>query len=127
MILSMLNLKIITKFSVATKKETKFMVKVLCYLMFVLLTFNAISAPKTTVKHQRNAKGFAQIQVINATMEKLICHVAIDGHKIKFRLMPLQPSQWYTATDTRFNYKSFSVWCDYLDLHPESQEKTEFA
>lgn len=96
------------------------MVKIFCYLMIVLLSFNAFSGPKTTVKHQRNADGFAQIQVINGSMEKLICHVAIDGHKIKFRLMPLQPSQWFTATDTRFNHKSFSVWCDYLDLHQNS-------
>ena len=81
-----------------------------------------MAAPKITIQNQRNAQGFAEVQVNNDTMEILLCYVAIDGHKIKFRLMPLQPSQWYTATDTRFNYKNFSIWCDYLSLHPEYQQ-----
>ena len=97
------------------------MAKNLYCIIILLITFSAFSAPKTTVKHQRNIEGFAQIQVSNETREKLICHVAIDGHKVKFRLMPIQPSQWYTATDTRFNHKNFSVWCDYLKSHPEYQ------
>jgi len=88
-------------------------------LLILLITFEAISAPKITIKHQRNVEGFAQIQITNESMEKLICHVAIDGHKIKFRLMPIQPSKWYTATDTRFNHQNFSVRCDYLDAQPE--------
>jgi hypothetical protein len=85
------------------------------------MAFNTTAKPKVTIKHQRNAQGFAQVQVSNATMEILACYVAIDGYKVKFRLMSLQPSQWYTATDTRFNHKNFSVWCDYLSLHPEYQ------
>lgn len=97
------------------------MTKIFCYLIILLTTFNTTATPKITVQNQRNAQGFAEVQVNNNTMEILLCHVAIDGHKIKFRLMPLQPSQWYTATDTRFNYKSFSIWCDYLSLHPEYQ------
>jgi hypothetical protein len=88
-------------------------------LLILLMTFEVISAPKITIKHQRNAEGFAQIQITNESMEKLICYIAIDGHKIKFRLMPIQPSKWYTATDTRFNHQNFSVRCDYLGAQLE--------
>ena len=97
------------------------MMKSLCFFIILLVAFNALAKPKITIKHQRNAQGFVQVQVSNSIMEKLICHVAIDGHKIKFILMPQQSSQWYTATDTRFNYKSFSIWCDFLDRYPEHQ------
>lgn len=90
------------------------------FVFFV--AFNAFSMPKIHIKHQRNAQGFAQVQVSNSTREVLLCYVAIDGYKIKFRLNPLEPSQWYSATDTRFNHKNFSVWCDYLAMHSEYQE-----
>ena len=79
--------------------------------------------PKITVKYQTNVKGFAEVQVSNATMENLICHVAIDGHKILFRLKATQTSRWFTATDKRFNHANFSIWCDYLKLHPKYQKK----
>ncbi len=80
-----------------------------------------IAAPKITVKHQRTAKGFAQVQIVNATMENLLCHVAIDGHKLQFTLVALEASKWYTATDKRFNHQNFSIWCDYLKLHPKRE------
>jgi hypothetical protein len=99
------------------------MAKSLCFFLICLTTFVAIAMPKITVIKQRTVKGFAQVQVVNNTMEQLLCHVAIDGHKVKFRLMPLQPSQWYTASDKRFNHTNFSVWCDYLELHPAYQKK----
>ena len=89
----------------------------------LLLTSNALGMPKINVKHQRNVKGFAEVQVSNDTMENLVCHVAIDGHKILFRLKAIEYSKWYTATDTRFNHKNFSIWCDYLKLHPKYQYK----
>lgn len=93
------------------------------YFIILLTAFTTVAMPKITITNQRTVKGFAQIQVSNTTMKKLICHVAIDGRKVKFRLMPLQPSQWYTATDKRFNHQNFSVWCDYLALHPKYQDK----
>ena len=98
------------------------MAKISICLILLLITSIAVAMPKITVSHQRTVKGFAQIQVSNSTMEQLLCHVAIDGYKVKFRLMPLQSSQWYTATDKRFNHKNFSVWCDYLDMHPDFQK-----
>lgn len=78
--------------------------------------------PKFMVKHQRNENNLAEVQVINQTTEALICYVAIDGHKIRFRLLPRQPSIWYRATDPRFNNNNFSTWCDYLSLYPKYQK-----
>ena len=94
-------------------------------IFFILLVFStsALAMPKITVKHQRNIKGFAEVQVSNATMENLICHVAIDGYKVLFRLTAIGTSKWYTATDIRFNHSHFSIWCDYLKLHPKYQQE----
>ncbi len=95
------------------------------FALFTALLFSvsALSMPKIAVKHQRNAKGFSQVQVSNNTMENLICHVAIDGNKILFRLKAIEYSRWFTATDIRYNHTNFSVWCDYLKLHPKYQKK----
>ena len=89
----------------------------------MVFSISAIARPKTTVQHKRNANNFAEIQVTNNTIEPLICYMAIDGHKIYFRLQANQPSQWYKATDTRFNFSNFSTWCDYLSLHPQYMPK----
>jgi len=97
--------------------------KLFIFSILLLFTTSALAMPKITVKHQRNIKGFAEVQVSNATMENLICHVAIDGYKILFRLKALESSKWYTATDIRFNHTHFSIWCDYLKLHPKYQER----
>ena len=100
------------------------MVSKFFYFFIVLLLSNsALAMPKITVKHQTNVKGFAEVQVSNATMENLLCHVAIDGHKILFRLKAIQTSRWFTATDKRFNHTNFSIWCDYLTRHPKYQKK----
>lgn len=96
--------------------------KVISFFILILLANSAVAMPKINVKHQRNIKGFAEVQVSNATMENLICHVAIDGYKIFFKLKAIETSKWYTATDKRFNHKNFSVWCDYLKLHPKYQD-----
>jgi len=97
--------------------------KTFTFFILLLLSTSVLAMPKITVKHQRNIKGFAEIQVSNATMENLICHIAIDGYKILFRLKAIESSKWYTATDIRFNHTHFSVWCDYLKLHPKYQEQ----
>jgi hypothetical protein len=94
-------------------------IKILAFLIALLLSTSALAMPKIAVKHQRNANGFAQAQVSNSTMENLICYVAIDGYKIFFRLKAMETSKWYAATDIRFNHTNFSVWCDYLKLHPK--------
>ncbi len=95
------------------------MLKASILFLLLFIATNSYSAPKITVKHQRTAQGFAQVQVVNATMEKLICHIAIDGHKLLFTLVALEASKWHTATDKRFNHKSFSIWCDYISLYPQ--------
>ena len=98
-------------------------IKVLALFTTLLFSVSALAMPKITVKHQRNALGFAQVQVSNDTMENLICHVAIDGNKVLFRLQAMGYSRWFTATDIRYNHTNFSVWCDYLKLHPKYQKK----
>ncbi|NQY86822.1 MAG: hypothetical protein HRT51_03580 [Colwellia sp.] len=102
--------------------------KIKMFICFMLLAVNTAiyAAPKVLVKHHRNAKNLAEIQITNQTIEKLICYVAIDGHKIYFRLPARLPSKWYTATDVRFNHASFSTWCDYLSLHPKYQQEVNY-
>lgn len=90
--------------------------------MLLLVNTVIYASPKVQVKHHRNAQNLAEIQVTNQTIEKLICYVAIDGHKIYFRLPARQPSKWYVATDKRFNHTHFSTWCDYISLHPKYQK-----
>lgn len=94
------------------------------YQIIVLVTFLLMSSvaqakPKIKSVFGHNLKGFARIKVINESTADLACYVAINGFKKKFRLPPLKESKWYAATDKRFNYKHFSTWCDYIDLHPE--------
>lgn len=93
------------------------------FVCLLLLAINTVvhAAPKIIVKHQRNIKNLAEIQVTNQTTKRLICYVAIDGHKIYFHLPARLPSKWYVATDERFSYTNFSTWCDYLSLHPKYQ------
>ena len=97
--------------------------KVVLFFTLLLFTTSAVAMPKINIKHQRNIKGFAEVQVSNSTMENLICHVSIDGYKILFKLKAIETSKWYTATDKRFNHTNFSVWCDYLKLHPQYQNQ----
>ena len=98
-------------------------IKVLALFTTLLFSVSALAMPKITVNHKRSTEGLAEVQVVNDTIEHLICHVAIDGHKILFRLKARGYSTWYTATDTRFNHTNFSIWCDYLKLHPKYQKK----
>ena len=97
-------------------------IKFILCLILLVLSFASIAKPKISLKYQRNAKNLAEIQVINQTTEALLCYVAIDGHKIKFKLRSRQSSKWYRATDPSFNHQSFSTWCDYLSLHPQFQK-----
>jgi len=93
--------------------------RVFIYLMLLVFSTSACALPKILVQHQRNADNLAEIQVTNETLETLVCYVAIDGHKLYFELAARQRSQWYKATDMRFNFSHFSTWCDYLYLHPK--------
>ncbi|MBL4941193.1 MAG: hypothetical protein JKY81_05955 [Colwellia sp.] len=94
-------------------------VKIFIYFILLVFSTSVAAIPKILVQYQRSVKNIAEIQVTNQTNEALICYVAIDGHKMFFRLQALQPSQWYRATGPGFNYNSFSTWCDYLFLHPK--------
>lgn len=94
-----------------------------CLISCCLFMSQLMAMPKIVVKHQNNRDGFAMMNVTNKTTAKLICSVTIDGHKRMFRLNALRQSKWFTATDKRFNHTHFSVWCDYLSLHPKHQNK----
>ena len=89
------------------------------YFYIVMLTFSPVilALPKETVSFG-DSNGFARIKIKNETFEPLACYVAIDGHKVKFKLQGQSSSRWISATDKRFNYQNFSTWCDYLELHP---------
>jgi hypothetical protein len=100
--------------------------KLLIFVLFLsvyLFMPQLMAMPKIVVKHQNNRDGFAIVNVTNKTTLNLICSVTIDGHKRMFRLNALRQSKWFTATDKGFNHTHFSVWCDYLSLHPKHQKK----
>ena len=83
------------------------------------LAFLAYAKPRIEVMHGFTLDGFARVKIINRIPVELACFVAIDGHKAKFKLNALAESKWYKATDKRFKYTDFHIWCDYLELHPE--------
>ncbi|GLX78463.1 hypothetical protein tinsulaeT_18030 [Thalassotalea insulae] len=91
------------------------------FMLAILFSFpfSATSKPKTEVLYRYTPEGYAQIQVQNKTTKELACWIAIDGFKKKFRLPPLTTSQWFTASDKRYDYTSFSSWCDYIELYPQ--------
>jgi len=91
------------------------------YITIVLLIISPLSwsKPRTTVTFNKTITGFTQVRIKNETFESLACFVAIDGFKKKFQLRPKSSSRWITATDKHYNYKNFSTWCDYLEVHPQ--------
>lgn len=93
---------------------TKCIIIVLSLLAF-FITFNIQAYPKITVSYEIDKQSYTRVKVKNETRRVLGCYVAIDGHKKKFKLSSLATSQWYTATDVRFNYTDFSVFCDYIE------------
>ena len=96
------------------------------FLVFVVLfIFFSFSYAKAnfSVVHGKNHEGLAQVKIVNETKAALACYVAIDGYKIKFSLPAYSSSKWYKAVDRSFNYRNFSTWCDYLELHPEYKAK----
>ncbi len=93
--------------------------RLLFLLLFICVSFSAFSKPKTEVFYRYTPEGYAQIQVQNKTTAELACWIAIDGYKKKFRLPPLSVTRWFTASDKRYDYTSFSSWCDYIELYPQ--------
>jgi hypothetical protein len=91
------------------------------YFCTVLLIISPISwgLPKVVVAYNKTTAGITQVRIENKTAGILACFVAIDGFKTKFQLRARARTQWISATDTRFNYRNFSTWCDYLDIHPK--------
>jgi hypothetical protein len=84
-------------------------------LLSVFIAVNCYASPKISIIYDVNPQDFARIKVKNETMRTLGCYVAIDGYKKKFTLTALASSKWIKATDTRFKYTDFSVFCDYQE------------
>jgi hypothetical protein len=84
-------------------------------LLSVFISVNCCASPKISITYDINPQNFARIKVKNKTMRTLGCYVAIDGYKRKFTLTALASSKWIKATDTRFKYTDFSVFCDYKE------------
>ena len=86
--------------------------------MASLFAIAVYAKPKITVENGFDINNHAQIKVTNGTIEELACYVAIDGQKIRFRLLAYRSSRWFKATDPRYNHSTFSSWCDYIELYP---------
>ncbi|PHS53216.1 MAG: hypothetical protein COB01_04540 [Lutibacter sp.] len=80
-----------------------------------LLSISVNASPKISVSYDLDANQFVKIKVKNETRRTLGCYVAINGIKKKFKLTALASSRWFSATDKRFNYTDFSVFCDYIE------------
>lgn len=87
-------------------------------LLLCFMSLNAHTRPNTKTVFDVTHDNYTRAQTTNNTAETLVCYMAIDGYKIKYILRPYQRSKWYKATDTRFDYKDFSSWCDYSENHP---------
>ncbi len=89
------------------------------YLMIAsLFTVGAYAKPLITVHKSIDANKFAQVKITNETIQELACYVAIDGRKIRFRLLPHRTTRWFKANDTRFVLSAISTWCDFIELYP---------
>ena len=92
--------------------------KILFLIIVTLFIVGAHAKPQITVHKSLDTKHFAQVKITNETIEELACYVAIDGQKVKFRLLPHRTTRWFKATDTRFPLNAISTWCDYIELYP---------
>ncbi len=87
--------------------------------------FEAQALAKTRTTYGYSKNGFIQMKIKNETTKELACWIGINGFKRKFRLPAIAESQWVTANDKRFNYKNFSTWCDFIELHPEYKKYSQ--
>jgi hypothetical protein len=84
-------------------------------VLLLMFSVKAYASPQITISYDLTTQGFTQIKITNETRRELACYVAIDGHKERFILTAMATSKWYKATDTRFKYTDFSVFCDYIE------------
>ena len=100
----------------------KYSLTLLLMVLILAISPRGYAIPHITTEFDRNIEGFVRAKVVNQTPRVLACYLAIDGHKIKFRLPARAHSRWFKATDKRFTPKSFSTWCDYIERYPEYQK-----
>ena len=92
--------------------------KIFYLIIASLFTVGVYAKPKITVHKSFDTNNFAQIKITNETIKELACYVAIDGQKIRFRLLPRRNTRWFKANDTRFPLSAISTWCDFIELYP---------
>ena len=97
------------------KKITLSLMRIFTVLLCCAFSIDSYASPKISITYDINPQNFARIKVKNETLRVLGCYVAIDGYKKKFTLTALASSRWIRATDTRFKYTDFSVFCDYKE------------
>ena len=93
--------------------------KLVWLLVILLCTPSTQAMPNIKTEFGYSLEGFLRVKVENLTTRELACYVAIDGRKVKFRLPPRLISRWYKTTDKRYTKENFSIWCDYIEFHPE--------
>jgi hypothetical protein len=92
----------------------------LAILLFVALQIEG--KPHTSSVYSKNLDGNIRVKIVNNMARTLACYIAIDGHKIKFRLLPMQTSKWHSSTHKAYKYTDFSTWCGYIDQYPAYME-----
>ena len=93
-----------------------FIKALLVILLFV--TSQIEGKPHTSSVYSKSADGHVRVKIVNKMASTLACYIAIDGHKIKFRLLPLQASKWHSSTNKSYKYTDFSTWCGYIEQYP---------
>lgn len=91
---------------------------IIAFLIFALPSFILSAMPNITTEYGINLEQKVRAKVINKTNKDIVCYLAIDGHKLKFKLGPYQQSRWYNATDVRYKYTDFSTWCGFKEQYP---------
>lgn len=96
--------------------------KIIALTLTIFFCADVSSMPNIVAEKSYSLENYPRLRVKNETNRRLACYVAIDGYKLKFILNAFGMSRWYKATDRRFDHSHFSVWCDYLELHPAYQQ-----
>ena len=92
----------------------------LAILLFATLQIEG--KPHTSIVYSKSVDGHVRVKIVNKMASTLACYIAIDGHKIKFRLLPMQDSQWHSSTNKAYKYTNFSTWRGYIEQYPAYAE-----
>jgi hypothetical protein len=96
----------------------KYLATLACCALLLSVSSISYAKPKTTIEYGYTLDKYPKVRITNDTSVNLLCYVAIDGYKQKFKLTPQAKSKWYKATDKRFTFDNFSIWCDFANNQP---------